>query len=258
MFFPRPATAGTELFDRLHLFLAQGGVPTIFDIRRLERDIAALEKADIGEAYIARSGLCAITWDVEQATAWVERACTVDGAYETSLNAGITLRYLNRSDLAVDYALQAVQRAPLSLNAANFATVTLAGDGRLQQAVEVQRAFAKRVPDHHEFSFDAEAFFAAFQEAGVSEGQLQAEIRAAMRVLSAERVRHSSLTYGYSVEPDGGRMLTVAVEFPGSIEDELRLEGMLAARLVDQPGWNPCKLSVEFQRTIAEDASQPA
>jgi hypothetical protein len=253
----RPATIANDLFSRLFLFLT-GPAPTKFDIRRFESEISALENVDKAEAFSARAALYALQWDVKSAVSWSDRAILVSGESKNFVNAAITMRYLNRPDLGVSYALRAMDLAQLDQEAHNVGVSLLASDGQLTEAVLRTNEFERRLGKMGALKFQTAPFLETLQKIELPESRVQKETRAAMQVLTSERIRHSAVTYERAPEPDGGLMLSVIVSFVGSIEDELRLEAQLAQVLCLDPEWDPCRLSVEFQHDVTEDAGQAA
>jgi hypothetical protein len=253
----RPATAGAEVLSRLHLLLKATDPVTPFELRRLESDAKQLENADKALAYIVRSGIAALKWDVQDATRWVERACTLDGSAVTRANAAVTLRHLNECTQASEYAIESYRLSLLDFRNADTVIGVLAAAGRLTEAKEIASEFDARTGKRNEFTFDAAMVACELEDIGCTETQLQRELSAAMKVLSEQRIRFSSVSYTSEEEPDGGSILTVHVRFQGDIETELKVEAKLAELLCDMPDWNPCKLSVELTY-VAEDASQPA
>lgn len=244
MFHAKPATAGADVLERLHMFMWTP--PTEFDLRRLELDALRLEKADPSEAYTVRAAIGAIRWDVEAARKWSEKACVVDGSTITRVNASITFRFLNEVDLSAAYALNAFRNAPLDQTIATHCAAALTFAGRLSEAHEVFMDHHRRAGTTGQMAPDVTSVIRVLDACGSSENQLRAEVRAAMRLLSEEQIRHHKVEYEEVVEPDGGRALAVRIQYYGDIESELRLESKLAHRLVEMPNWNPAALSVEF------------
>jgi hypothetical protein len=261
MFMARPATAGKNIFERLYLFFTSGQAPTAFDLRRLEREAGELERiGEWSDAYIVRSGLAALQWDLEQAVNWVERALIADPTATVACNASITMRYLNRCDLAVPYALRAAEIAPLDFGIIDHVVAVLAADGRLHEAqAKADEYIARRgaVEEGRDFEFHPGAFVEAMDGLGISEQRLQREIRAGLGILTEEGRRHDGVGFEIVPEPDGGAALSVALTFLGDHEDEMRLEAKFAALLINEPGWDPCRLSVELQH-LREHVGEPA
>ena len=250
-----PATIESRVLDDLVHFLNHEE-PTPFDIKRIEKDIAALEKVDRGEGYAARAALCALRWDLEGAQAWSERACTIDGAFEVANNAAISMRFLNRPDLGVEYGLLALRRAPALHEVAEVAVGLLVVSGRMHEALAVVQDFeASR--GEKSWCFDVQSICAQVDNIGLSEERLRIEIRAALDVLTAHKIRHNGFSVEESSDPDGGSAMVVFVGFEGTLEDELSLEAELAEKLADDPDWDPCRLSVELTHTTQENAGQP-
>ena len=251
MFHAKPATAGADAFDRLHMFMQTQ--PTAFDLRRLEADAQKLENADRAEAFTVRAAIAALRWDVVDARFWSEKACLSDASSTTRMNASVTFRYLNELDLATDYALEALRLAPLDVDAAQHAVGLLMVSGRLNEAMQNFIEHHRKAGSEATLDPAVHAVARLLEAAGIGEEQLRAEINAGMRVLSAAKIRHRCVQYEVSAEPDGGAVAAVKIQFVGDLETEIRLESELAHKLADMPSWNPAKLSVEFEYETEED-----
>jgi hypothetical protein len=253
----RPATAEKDLFSRLQLFLRGNHELTKFDVRRLEADAHALKNAEPAQAFIALSAIAALKWDFAAAQYWAEQAVKIRNDQATWGNASLVFRYLNRCDVAADYAQRGVQLAPLDMEVADDASGILAADGRLADAQRLIDEYQVRSGKQGTFEIQPAVFVAGMAHLGIDESQLQRELRAAMEVLTEEQIRHIGVTYQSEPEPDGGVMISVFLEFGGTHEDEIRLESKLARVFADMEEWNPCKLSVALQHQSI-DVGQPA
>ena len=89
-------------------------------------------------------------------------------------------------------------------------------------------------------------FLDVLRHHGLSEHDLQEELREAMRVLTAAKKRNVDVHIKGSAEPCRDVVLFALVHFKGTSAEALDLESALAGKLMDRPTWRPEVLSVEF------------
>lgn len=236
-----------ELFKRLELVFASGRQPSTFELRQLEREATNLAKVDASAASLIKAGVAAIQWDAENTRYWVQNACALDRTAVTYLNSALTCKFINDVKSAAEYALKAAAIAVNDTSCIEAAVGYLAMTGEIKRAQQFLAEHDKMGLDLDEVTRQISDMSLAMDELDISSERLCFEMNAAFSLLAKHKIRGSDISPSEEFDPDGGNSLCVGISFLGDLALEMQLEAELAELFVQEPGWNPNTLSVEFR-----------
>lgn len=254
--FRAPAANSTEVFDELHQLVAadrsDAGLDEVLLIRA-KRSAEKLLNANRAAGHIALSAIAALSWDTASAEEHVRSACLYERSGVTLFNAITTLEFINRSDLARPYAIAGGRAAYADAEYATHAIMSLISGGFIREAAELQSDYDSS-GNQEPLPMDAKALADALAHINVTEEHVQAVLRLAHDVLSAERCRAREIGIFHEADPDGGRSVSIELGFFGTLDDEFRFDEILSDKLGDLSEWNPIKFTVNYRYVKREDA----
>lgn len=242
----QPQTIGGALFGEVTALFDSGTRATVFELKRLWNDADKLQKVDASEASVVKSALAAYEWNAVESRRWLNNAISLRKSAITYLNAAATMRVLNDFGGARDYARLAANLAPNDAEVVFQAVGCFVGSGRLSEAYELALPFKGRSETLTTSCTEIEDLQRKLSEIGVSEAEVSREIDIASMIAISNKVRIHDSQFRWAVDTDGSKCLYIPMLFFGSIDSELKLEQELAVALLEEDGWNPMKLSVEF------------
>lgn len=244
-----------QLFERLERMFESGHQPSDFELLRLDREAQSLVKVDAAGASLVKAGIAALKWDAKTASYWVENACALEGDAVTYINSALTFKFLNDGVSAVEYSKKALQ---IAVNDREFVTTTagyLIMIGEIGEAQKVLLNHENMGIDLSDAMSEVSEFSHAMDDFNISPDRLRFEMKAAFDIMTKHHVRSQDIFLSVESDPDGESCLSVGIVFYGDLALEMRLEAELAEAFLQEPGWNPSVLSVEFRYKV-KDALQ--
>ena len=254
-----PLTIANPLFRKLESLFQLNRPTTIFDTNSLKHEADKLAKTDAASACIVRAGLAALNWDLAETEKQTQRALQLAPNEANVLhNSAINFRQLNEIGMAANYAQQALSLATNNKMFLTDAYGFLSGAGYISDAYQILLDRLHMGLNLEDELSDAKFFSQCIKQLGIQELQIQTEIQLAMTVLRQHQLRFVDVVPEMSVfAEDEQPSLSIQIGFLGDFETEMQLESDLASRLIDLPGWDISKLSVEFSH-ISQDELQTA
>ncbi|MDB5953838.1 hypothetical protein [Ramlibacter sp.] len=250
---PRPEV-DSQILDEIS-GLMEHGRPDELTLRRLDRRAEQLMRTDRPDlGWVARAAVAAFAWDVGAVEDISRRARQAFGRNAVQIaNLSVSHKHVNLMDQAVEYAREATEIAPGDATIMDHLLQGLALSGRWSEALAISREFIQRVGPTHAgpVATEIEAAFPMrldwLAQAGVSEEQLQFELREAWAAMREAQVRSAGEQSWFEEDWEGGSgTFCVRIQFPGDIDLEMRLGSLLGPRLAQLPHWDPTRLSVDF------------
>lgn len=244
----RPQTIASDLLKQLERWFDAGVEIDDFERVRFKRNAEALMRVNAAEAHSALGGLAALCWDIAGARDHV-RACTrIDPSAVNFGNAAISLRQVALMREASEYAANAATIAPIDVDLQDKAVSLLVAAGKINQALAVFDQAKARGLKVDADGLNMSELRTMLPSVGVDQEELERELECAYQVLRNNRLRPASWEIKECSDPDGGSTVVFTVSVSDDDLDEIALDAELAVLLADEPGWDPTRLSVEFER----------
>jgi len=221
--------------------------PLLNRLRRVRVDATQRRKVDASAASLIRAGVAAIQWDAEKTRYWVHNACSLNRTAVTYLNSALTFKFINDVKSAAEYALKAAAIAVNDSSCITAAVGYLAMTGEIKRAQQFLAEHDKMGLNLDEVTRHILDMSLAMDELDISPERLCFEMNAAFSLLAKHKIRASEVLPSEEFDPDGGNSLCVGIAFLGDLALEMQLEAELAELFVQEPGWNPNTLCVEFR-----------
>lgn len=259
MAYASPKTITDELLVELDALFSTDDEPGEFVLARLRRDANKLMPHSPEEAYTVLSAIEALKWNQDGAARLAAEAVRHDYSVVTLMNVALNMRSVGLLHVACDYMRKALDIAPVDPEIVSRAMDFHCSAGFIHQASAMLAAARKRgVEFKPEDEVDAvDTLAGIIDRLQIPHDRIVFEIAAAHSLLFHHRRRLRGFAATVALDPDGGETFVVAIPVIGSVDDEIHFEEELASLLAEEPGWNPCKLSIEFEM-IPEDANQYA
>lgn len=241
------ATKANSLLEKLESFMSFGREPQPLEIRRLERESDDLARIDAASAFIVKAGIAAIRWDVAQLEYYVKSALALERSPALLLNASLTYKFVNDLDSAAVLALDAARMAPNDAVFVRQAVSYVSSAGQISAAVNMLTERAGMGLNLEEVTEPYLVLGQAIESLKIDPARLHFELKSAFEILSADRRRCIDVLWEVNEGSDGVHGVVASIIFIGGIADELRLEAVLAEALIAEPGWDPDRISVEFE-----------
>lgn len=252
-----PQTVANSLFETLESFFVADEMPSEFELRRIEKAADNLAKVDAAAAFTVKGAIAALRWDADSAETCCRKACALERSPMVLNNSALTFKFLNRFDLAIEFAKSALALAPLDPLTATSTLGYLFATGHFAEVAALIRKHNYQEEQYPSLPFQALEFDRLRVDLGISTEQIDFEIDSVFSVLKKHKKRMQGSRVEAVNDPDGGQCIVIEIEFFGDLHQEIVLEAELAHALAASPDWNPSRLSVEFAY-IALDVSQPA
>lgn len=252
-----PATIANDLLAQLEHLFGSDATPSPLVLARLERDATALQKRDAVHASMVRAGIAALKWDFEETQRWVNNSLRLDSSVPCLTNSALTYRQFNRFDLSCELLRQCYDRAPRDGVVVSAYLESLHGCGRFVQSTAVYQLAQKQGVEIKDHRLNDERSIRFMTEAGIAAARLEFEVQCALQVLARNHKRTTVSELNLFEDPDGVPCLVLQYFFSGDFMEEMRMESELAQLLADEPGWNPCTLSVELKYAVESHADEP-
>jgi hypothetical protein len=244
----QPLTIGNSLVAKIQALYDRKAEATEWELRSLSSEAEKLAKVSPVEASIVKAGIAVLKWDHEQVCYWASNAVRLDPNIETKLNASMLLRLIGDTLGAADYAEQAISLAPNNVEKIVLGADAFIFDGRLQSCLSILRSLPAGIDVVERAIGEIQSHVISIQKSGVTEQQVQAQLRIATRLATSRKVRILGLQMFGSTDPlDGIHSFVIEVVFLGSLQEELELEDALAEELSKIENWEPSRLSIEFK-----------
>lgn len=242
----KPETITRQLFEKVaQLFISSEPVSD-FAVAQMKREAEKLQGVDAVEASIVKSGIAAFLWNADEANYWVRNAISLRESTVNYHNASVTMRALNDFEAARDYSLASYRCAPNSADTASKAISTLMMSGNFSDALAIAIPHVGSMSEIAEVAEEIESLQQAMGAIGITEDRIKKEMQAAFKVAANRKVRVKTVGHNIVSDPDGGLGIYIPIVFIGDFSTENALEDDFASILVDDPEWDPVKLSIEF------------
>lgn len=225
--------------------------PSVFDLRRLEREVDALARVDAATAFEVRSSIAALCWDAEGVRREVRNFLHLDSSTRALLNSAVTFNWINDVESALEHARRAWLLAPKNGEVAADYFSMIVRNGRIQEASRslAQLGLPASLADR---ARSTERIAQTMDDLGLTDERVHAEILAAFDVMKARRIRAVDADFGTQRDPESGVFSLIAVvTFNGDFDDEAELVDDLAAVLMDKPHWDPTEFAILLRPLVA-------
>jgi hypothetical protein len=258
---PSPAADTSFLNELAAMMLTQAEPdPSIARSFRAKAE-QLLKTPDPQTVWVGRAAVAAYEWDIPQVRDIVRRArLAVGNNPDVLINLGVSLEHVVAVEEAHELARAAHLVDPLDVFCFTHRANTLTFLGRWSEAHAVAEQFVSRVGRDQagpalEIFNRMSSYSDLLVKTGVNEKQVQLELAKALEVFREMRIRNGGQRVFFEEGPYGGAgTLGIRLLFNGDIDLEIRLGAALASRLRKLPGWDPTKLSVDFECLQLEDA----
>lgn len=247
---PKPATTYNSLVDTVNVYMKSGKSPSELELRRIFREIEKLKKADPIEGWLVAGMISAWQWDAASTVHNTDVAVriaprdvgTLRVASRCLWNAGL----YEKANALTERASLLSPRDPSILVAEIERNIAFGRLSKVSNFVKDATTMGLQLRTNYYLNIDKHVD--ALRVAGIEESRLEREAALAMEVLADHHVRIDSVKLRPWRDPENGAMhFSMAYVFYGTMEQELELEGALAIKLMDDPEWDPDRLSTEFE-----------
>jgi tetratricopeptide (TPR) repeat protein len=230
----QPAELADLLFDRLIRAVDQGmqGIPDELEIRRLERDAAALLKADPLAAHQILGGIAALRWEVERMRSHHEAALRYRPTAQVYRNYATSLQLVGMFPDAANNIRIASEKQPENLTLLHTAGSFALWAGNVTEALQLELELEKRNPDHVSGTTKAlKSLLGVMERHSIRERDVQDAWNLAFELLREKKQRFSHI--GMEVDDDqDAAFLTIHPE--ASTKEVLALDKELGRRFADR------------------------
>lgn len=226
--------------------------PTVFDLKRLEREVDALARVDAATAFEVRSSIAALCWDVDGVRREVRNLLHLDSSTRALLNSAVTFNWINEVESALEHARRAWLIAPKNEEVAADYFSMIVRNGRIREASRslAELGMPASMTDR---ARSTERIAQTMDDLGLTDERVHAELLAAFDIMKDRRIRAVDTDFGTQRDPESGAISLIAImTFHGDFDDEAEIVNDLAAVMMDNPSWDPTEFAILFSPLVAK------
>lgn len=242
----RPQTIAGTLLNEVQVYVDHPEQVTEFGLRKLEREADRLLKADAATGSTVKAAIAAFRWDAEAVEYWTDRALRLGRSYSVLANGAINKGLVGQVREAADLAVEAMQYANNDADAALRTCHTLMFDARFEEALSLSDKFSRCTEELEKLALHAESALESLTLLGIDQAEVRHQVEIGALVAKDHQVRITAIeAFGVDDFEDGGRFVA-SLHVVGDIHTEIAMDEALAEKFLDDPNWDPMRLSVEF------------
>lgn len=249
-------TKANHLLEEVQLLVDQPENVTPFGLRRLDREADKLAEVDAAMAYTIKAAISALEWDADSVRRWTNAALGLDRTYGSLVNAAINLRLIGDISASADLALEALTLAKDDADAAESVCSALMWDARFEEVLSISRRFKESNDSLSTIAEEAAKAIEKLARLKISQQKIRRYIKTGLEVAMESRMQVKAVeNYAIHDIEDGDRFV-VSIQFAGDIRNEIEMDNAIVEKFLDDPSWDPMRLSVEF-KYLTSDELQP-
>lgn len=240
-------TTSNALFDQVQSFVDHPEQATEFGLLRIEREADRLASVDAADASLIKAAIAALRWDKQGVDYWVDNALRLSRSPQNLINSAVSKGLVCDFRAGADLAVEAFTKQSNDLDAAIRACEALFLNARYEEAIVIAEKFGNASKEFEDLFRQATAALSSIKEIGLELNEVQRQLEIGVRTASEMRVRVKSVEAFTVRDFDDGDRLVVRINVKGDINIEIALDEALVIKFLDDPKWDPMKLSIEFQ-----------
>lgn len=240
-------TTANNLLAEVQLYVYQPERVTDFGLRKLEREADKLAAIDAVTAYTIKAGISALRWDAESATHWTNAALLLERSFQSLANASINQRLIGDTRASADLALEAFQLARNDADAAEVVCSALMLDARFDEAFSISRSFGNSKETLFQTAEEARNTIDDLVRLHLAQDEVRRHVEVGVKVAAEKRVRIKAIERYVVDDIEDGERFVVSMHFSGDIYKEIELDEAIVEKFLDDPEWDPMRLSLEFK-----------
>lgn len=243
-----PQTNFNQVVEKINGYILARSEPNELDRLRLEREVDKVKRVAPAEGWLLSAMLAAITWDKE---AVLKDACNAIRLSPRDVDVMLASSHcywlVGMFDQACKLADQALELSPNNADAINAVIENAIFLGEYTKAIRlIDNAASVGVEAERDRGGLARTL-KDMDDAKVSENRVQREAQMALTLMADQHVRLHSVRFKPWRNPETLEYHFSAIYvFFGEYDREIALEKAFAEILMDDPEWDPNRLSSEF------------
>jgi hypothetical protein len=240
-------TTANGLLEEVQLYVYQPERVTDFGLRKLDREADKLAAVDAATAYTIKAAISALRWDIESVNHWTNVALRLEKSYQSLINAAINMRLIGDVSASADLALEAFQQSSSDADAADMVCRALMLDARFEEAFEISHSFKNSKDSLLKTSNEAGRAIADLARLQIAQDDVRRHVEAGALVAAERHVQIKAIENFASDDVEDGERFVVSIHFSGDISKEIELDEAIVEKFLDDPEWDPMRLSLEFK-----------
>ncbi|MBP7645352.1 MAG: hypothetical protein KA751_01195 [Comamonas sp.] len=232
--------------EEVQLYVLHPEKINTFGLRKLEHQAGILAKTDAAASSTVRAAIAAFRWDAEGVEYWTNNALKLEKSFATLTNAAVNKGLVGDVRAAAEYALEAFHLATSDANAASNACDALMFDGRFDEALAIANRFINSSDAFGVIAKDASAALDALAKLEIEQDEVRRQIEIGVHVAANLHTTVSAIENFVVNDYEDGSRFVISLHVIGDIHKEIALDEALVEKLLDDPMWDPMKLSIEF------------
>lgn len=231
---------------------------TEFDLRKLDREADQLSRIDATVGSVVKAAVAAFRWDVEKVVYWSDNAIRLHKSFFTLSNAAVSRRMVGDIRASADLAVESFEYTNRGAEAALIVLDALLLNARFAEVLQFaadaldKSTISSELFEHVEYARQA---VNDLNQLGIDQEEVCERIEIGSSLCAEHQVRIKSLSTYLVPDYEDGDRFVASLNFSGDIHKEIALDGALVEKFLDDPTWDPMKLSVEFHY-MTEDELQ--
>lgn len=246
-------TTSNALFDQVQSFVDHPEQATEFGLLRIEREADRLASVDAADASLIKAAVAALRWDKQGVDYWVDNALRLSRSAQNLINSAVSKGLVGDFRVGADFALEAFTKQSNDLDAAVRACGALVFSARYEEAIVIAEKFKGASKEFESLFTQATVALNSIKKIGLELNEVRRQVEIGVCTASEMRVRVKSVEAFPVNDFEDGDRLVVGINFQGDIQKELALDEALVVKFLDDPKWDPMKLSIEFHHLTDDE-----